>query len=147
MYTAMNPTPLRGIAISMLAATLVACLSLPPYTVTFPALRGELDPLPVELLDETGLAVGLEIGELDGFPGDLPDVRAVPDVPNTIAVDWMGGMCDEGTKLTLVALGARLQLTIETERGGGCRLAGIPRTVHIPFSRPIDAKLIDVAEK
>ncbi len=91
MYTAMNPTPLRGIAISMLAATLVACLSLPPYTVTFPALRGELDPLPVELLDETGLAVGLEIGELDGFPGDRQtSVQSLAFRTPSRSTGWVG---------------------------------------------------------
>ena len=58
--------------------------------------------------------------------------------PAVIVVTWMGGMCDARTTLTVEPGIDTILIREATEqRPGGCRLAGITRSVAIRFDPPL----------
>jgi hypothetical protein len=137
----------RLILASVLAwATLASCesnIQLRSRAIdgVFPPTR-DLPPLPFRLTDETGLVQALAVVK----PGNLQDgVSPLPGRDDAVYVQWTGGACD---RLAMVVFEHGLdghQFTITTERDfGGCRMIGIPRSLTIEFTQPVDAATVSL---
>jgi hypothetical protein len=131
---------MRAIAVGvLLLAAVAACL--PPagrlFRTTLSA-PGQ-DPLPVLLGDQTDLVVGIEAAEAD-FSRFQPGVQTDAADPNSLVVNWIGGMCDNDVALSFRPAGPDFELHIDT-RGriglGGCPAAGVLRALRIRTSVPI----------
>jgi hypothetical protein len=70
-------------------------------------------------------------------------VSQVPGRDDALYVQWIGGMCDRSVVIVVDRAAANLLVTIRTERDfGGCRLAGISRTLMLEFDEPVDASTV-----
>jgi hypothetical protein len=104
-------------------------------------------PLPVELRDLTGTVVAFATDEHrpeQDFGGPDTRVIGVLDRPNSLRVNWLGGVCSKVVHMQLSGREDELVLTIRDEWdppifGGVCPLGGVPRVVVIDFDRPIEA--------
>jgi hypothetical protein len=143
--------PLRDAVGLCLATLLLAGCSLlerPPFETTLPALN-DLPPLPVRLIDNSGTITALEAPILQPGPppgGPLDNFAvAVPGRPNRVFVVWLGGLCDE--RVDIEYTGGDTTFTITTlSAQGGCRLAGIRRSVIVTFASPISAETLIVQQ-
>jgi endonuclease/exonuclease/phosphatase family metal-dependent hydrolase len=112
------------------------------FKAAFPA-QGDIAPLPVTVIDRTGLVRSIE--PMPGF--DAPDgVSRHRDRADTLVVNWLGGMCDQGARVGLVSTGPIIRIAIQTDRQGACRLAGITRPLALQLDRAIDPSLVTVEE-
>lgn len=67
----------------------------------------------------------------------------VPGRDDGLYLQWLGGMCDRSVVIVVDRPAADLLVTISTERDfGGCRLAGISRTLMLEFNEPVDASTV-----
>jgi hypothetical protein len=132
------------------AVALLACLSvagcsgeaLPsPFAIEYPAATAGGDPLPVSLIDQTGLVTAMAVAAEAPPEG----VSTVPGQPNVIRVGWPGGICDDRATLVLNPIGARYQLTIHNHprftAGIECGDGVVTRGVDITFSQPLPGAL------
>jgi len=105
----------------------------------FPA-QGDVAALPIRVSDALGLIRSVSIVPADaGHEG----VSQVPGREDAIYLQWLGGMCDRSTVVVVDRNGESIGLTISTERDfGGCRLAGISRTLMLELSEPVDASTV-----
>lgn len=144
---------------SVLAGLLLAVLAgcavwrPPNLTTTFPPVPGDLEigPLQVVLLDRTGLATAVDIA-IDhdvalGF-GATGVIEEVPGDASAVLVSWLGGACSERARLVLHDGSGRYQLGIREDPTLlgmlGCAAMGVPRSITIKFSQPIDPALVSV---
>lgn len=105
----------------------------------FPA-QGDIAPLPIRVSDLPGVIRSVSIADSD--PG-REGVSPVPGRDDALYVHWMGGMCDRGAEVVVDRAGAGLAITIRTQRDfGGCRMAGIPRTLMLETTEPVDVSAI-----
>jgi hypothetical protein len=123
------------VAAAVLLAGCDSVLGVRTFGVTFPAL-GDTQALPVVVTDHS-----LSVTLVDLYPNGLvlpvDDVASVPGMPNALAIQWLGGMCDKSVAVD-VRQAARLTFTLTTDSDfGGCRLAGIKRILLVQLNRPV----------
>ena len=93
-----------------------------------------VDPLAVVVIDRTGAVTAVVVAQGNFQEG----IVAAPADPEILIVTWMGGMCDVSTTLTIEPTIDTIRISEATEtRPGGCRLAGIMRSVAIRFDPPL----------
>lgn len=152
----LGPMTRASVLAGLLLAVLAGCAAWQPpnLTATFPAVPGDVDigPLRVVLRDRTGLATGIDIATGQevalGFP--RPGLfEAVPGDPNAAFVSWIGGACSERARLVFLDANGGYELGIRedpTLMGMiGCPAVGVPRSVRIRFSQPIEPALVSVS--
>src|SRR5262245_47616062 len=130
-------------ALLIALASLAGCGSSPgpsPFTAIYPAATAGLDPLPISLVDQTGLVTGIAVASAEAAS---PGVEAVPGTATTLRATWQGGPCDDRATLVLNALGGDLyELAIHNHppitAGISCDATTILRTVDIAFDRQLD---------
>ena len=139
-----------GAALAGLAMlVLVGCSQGPKQLEgTLPATN-DLRPLPIRLFDHSNTVTALELSALspDRPAGLASDdfAAAVPGRANAVFLVWLGGMCDE--QVDVEYTGGDRTFTVSTTAGqGGCRLAGIVRSVIVTFGAPIDASTFEVQQ-
>jgi len=104
------------------------------------------DPLPVVLIDQTGLVT--EIAPADDTSTSVePELRGDPADQNVAILTWTGGACDATTTVTFLVLdgGYVMNLTAPEKPGTGCPMAGVPRGIRILTSTPIPIDSVTVA--
>jgi hypothetical protein len=105
----------------------------------FPA-HGDIAPLPVRVSDLLGVIRNVSIVAAD--PGH-EGVNQVSGRDDAIYLQWTGGMCDRSAEIVVDRAGASLLVTISTKRDfGGCRMAGISRTLMFELNEPVDATTV-----
>jgi hypothetical protein len=93
---------------------------------------------------------GFGRGDRSRYPSVLTDhgwyakpfVIGDPADPQAVYVSWIGGMCDDWTRLEISPNGRHWTLFEGTPIG--CELIGVGWYAHLRFSRAIDASAIDV---
>ena len=109
-----------------------------PSSVASPAAPAGADAVPISLIDQTGLVIGLAVAEEAAAEG----VSAVPGKPNVVRASWAGGVCDDRATLVLNKLGTGYELAIHNHPGftGGseCDASAVTRAIDITFAQPID---------
>ena len=105
----------------------------------FPA-QGDIAALPVRVSDLPGVIRAVSVVAADaGQEG----VTQVPGRDDALYLQWLGGMCDRAAEVVVDRAGAGLLVTISTERDfGGCRMAGITRTLMLELNEPVDASTV-----
>ena len=138
----------RSLAGTLLTvAAIAACASgKATQSAVLPAVPGDVvvDAQPVDLYDLTGLVTELEV------PDDQPRLVEAPVLRLTNAgftVAWLGGACEDGTRITFGRDGVRFVVRVESARAllslpFGCPGLGIPRGVHIHTRFPMDMDLM-----
>ena len=105
------------------------------FTTIVTAPQGK-NPLPVVLLDATGLVTALQSAEPAAPPGEGIHLA---DGGTTIRYEWVGGACDERAELKLERVGDAIRLSAKTiDTGQACILIGIYRHVLIRLRLPIE---------
>jgi hypothetical protein len=101
----------------------------------------QIPALPIRVEDRSGLVQAV------AFVNDpaLQGIRAVPDRPNSIAVGWMGGACDQRVAVTVEGTAPTVEVAIRTETAGACRAIGIPRAIELQFAQPIDPTMVSMS--
>ena len=133
-----RPTIGRLLLGTVLAVAVGACALFDPeadgtFRVILPG-HELVDPLAVEVIDRTGTVKAVMVGQGNFQEG----IEAAPADPEILIVTWMGGMCDVSTTLTVEPTIDTIRIGEATEtRPGGCRLAGIMRSVAIRFDPPL----------
>ena len=100
----------------------------------------ELPQLPFRVTDQTGLIRAIAV-----VPGDdVPEgVSQVPGRNDALHLQWLGGLCDRRVLIVFAQGADGPAFTVDTEADfGGCRLMGIPRSLVIEFTQPIDASTV-----
>ena len=130
---------LAGIVLACVVAC-AACGGSGVHAIVIPA-TGLGEPLPVEVVDQTGFVRSIELDRAD--PPPLDPIAAVDGEPSAIRVTWMGGMCDTATRLSITQAADRIRISETTTRHpGGCRLAGISRTLLLRLEQPLPVEAI-----
>jgi hypothetical protein len=110
-----------------------------PFTVSYPAATAGADPMPISLIDQTGLVSGLALPD-EQAPG--PGVADVPGQPNALRVAWEGGPCDDRATLVFNDIGGSYELAIHNHppitAGIECDETTAMRVVDIAFNRHLD---------
>jgi hypothetical protein len=111
-----------------------------PLTVSYPASTAGADPVPISLVDQTGLVTAIAAAPAGSA---APGVAAVPGEANTLRVSWEGGPCDDRATLVLNDVGGdRYELAIHNHppitAGIACDASTVLRTVDIKLSRQLD---------
>lgn len=94
-------------------------------------------PLPVVLIDATGLITVIEPGPADARLDTSVAVRADPGDQQAFLVSWLGGACDKDAQLTFSRSGSRYDLKLEVHHidwVGPCILIGIGRVLLVRTS-------------
>ena len=131
----------------LIVISLTACVGQPAGSL----FRTELpttdhDPLPVSLLDETGLVLGIAPWDADLTPTVRPVVQADPTDPNALVISWIGGLCDRDATLSFRATQRGYALRLDVGLGsGGCTGAALPRGLRIATSDSIPVSSIAVS--
>ena len=100
----------------------------------------QLPALPFRVADQTGLIRALAVVEAGVVQEGASQVLGRDDA---LYLHWVGGACDRQVLVTFEHTANGHGFTISTERDfGGCRLVGIPRTLVIEFTRPVDASAV-----
>jgi hypothetical protein len=125
---------------AVLAALLLASCSvlLPARTFTV-VIEGEgnLQPVTVQLVDETGTVTGIALAEPGFVPA--PDViQAVDGQPNAVAIGWVGGACDRQVDIEFRANTIPTFTVATRVADGACDLMGVLRGVVITFRGPAE---------
>ena len=129
-----RPTIERLLLATLLTVAVGACALFDPapegtFRVVMPG-HEFVDPLPVMVNDNTGTVTAVVVGQGNFQEG----IEVAPAEPDLLIVTWMGGMCDMSTTLTVEPTIDTIRIIETTEtRPGGCRLAGIMRSVAIRF--------------
>jgi len=112
------------------------------FTVTLPG-RELVEPTSVVITDQTGLIVSVEVPQIEMLPENRGNVAALVGDPAVLLVSWTGGMCDHLTELRFERFTTGFRFVEQTDRMGGCRLAGIARTLAVRFSAPLSPELVE----
>jgi hypothetical protein len=146
----MTPLPVRsrlGVRIAMIVVIgFVLFGALLPQRGLFAMLPGDgpVGALPVTILDDAGVVLGVEAGPIEGREGIVPATERT----NAVVYQWIGGLCDRLVTIRIDRLDGRISLLRTDETTGTtCLLAGIGRSVVIDFRGPIDpASIIDLTD-
>lgn len=129
-----------------LAVVLAGCGLLPAgrTAVTLPGGEG-YGPVPVVLDDPGAVVATVDVGPTDA--DSFPPTVAVRD-GDSVVVGWLGGACDDRTRLRVVAREAEIGITIHTDQklGLGCTAVGIRRSVTITFNAPLGGRSVVLDE-
>src|SRR5262245_22323897 len=145
---------LLGLATAVLSATLLGCrsdasASGPEFTTAYPAATAGDLPLPMTLIDQTGLVAAIVPAPNAAGGSEPSSVGTVPGTPNALRVQWLGGVCDDRVTLVFNAIGATDQLAIHNHlqitAGALCPAAGILRTLDIGFNRHLDPEQLTIS--
>jgi hypothetical protein len=106
------------------------------FEVTLPP--GFYHPLPVTLIDHTGLVTGISEAAVNSGPAFRPVLHHDPVDPNSAILTWPGGACDSDATVTLQHDDSYL-ITLRTREsaGSGCILVAVPRSIRISTSAPL----------
>jgi len=100
----------------------------------------QLPALPFRIADQTGLIRALAVVDAGVLEEGASQVLGRDDA---LYLHWVGGACDRRVLVMFQHTANGHGFTVSTERDfGGCRLVGIPRTLVIEFTRPIDASTV-----
>jgi hypothetical protein len=111
-----------------------------PFTLSYPAATAGADPVPISLVDQTGLVTAMTFATADLAS---PGVEAAPGQPDVLRVSWQGGPCDDRSTLVLNDVGGgRYELAIHNHppitAGMTCDATTATRTVDITFRSQLD---------
>ena len=138
----------RGLLIGPVAALAAALVSLvgcgpgpvaTPLALSYPAATAGADPMPISLVDQTGLVTAIAAA-----PAEAADqgVAAAPGLMNALRIGWQGGPCDDRVTLVLNDIGPTYQLAIHNHppitAGMSCGDSSVSRVVDITFNRHLD---------
>ena len=137
-----GPLPIGAVAaLAVALVSLAACGpgAVPtPFALNYPAATADADPLPISLVDQTGLVSAMVAAGVATSPG----VEAVPGDANALRVSWQGGPCDDRVTLVLNDIGGRYELAIHNHppitAGIVCDESKVSRVVDIAFNRHLD---------
>jgi hypothetical protein len=103
-------------------------------------------PLPVTLLDQADLVVGIEPADGDTQGGPDPFVQVDPADPKALVLTWLGGLCDNDAVVSLSPTGSgyTLRLEVHQKLGLGCSAVGLLRGLRIVTSQPVPTGSITV---
>ncbi len=138
----------RALALTLLVAVGAACQA--EGTTFQTTLRTEFnEPLPVTLVDQTGLVTGVAQPVVDAaaWNDNVAVLHADPNDPNAAVLTWLGGMCDQDTTVRFKVLNGGYALNVEVHEklGLGCPAAAVLRAIRISTSRPIPVGSVTVA--
>jgi len=107
------------------------------FQLTFPAEHETLtiNPLPVALVDKTGLVAGFRLAPAS--PNWAPGVTALPGDETALVITWVGGACDQHVSMTSEGTSSALRVAVQTSKAGGCRLLGVGRSVELVLTRAV----------
>lgn len=120
------------------------------FQMTFPAeVSGPLPivPLPVVLVDHTGLVAGLRQALLGPNDSGATGVTGRPGDPKTLLVTWTGGACDDHVSMNLDGPRTAPQLSIATSSRDGCRLVGIGRSVALDLTVAVRPEAVSLTTR
>jgi hypothetical protein len=130
-----------GAVALLVCVTAAGCVGSPvpsPFAVEYPAATAGGDPVPLSLIDQTGLVSAMTEASEVAAEG----VSALPGQPNVLRVSWPGGVCDDRATLVLNTIGAGYQLAIHNHprftAGVECDDSVVTRAVDITFRQPLD---------
>jgi hypothetical protein len=131
-------------ATSIVPVVLLACSPTTgrTFNVTMPG-RELVQPTSVVVIDQTGLMLSVELPAVNVLPNRANQFRALEGDPAVLIVTWVGGMCDDQTELVFERTPGGFRFVERTDRTGGCRLAGIGRTLAVRFSAPLSPDLVE----
>jgi len=139
---------LTGAAAALLIAALSGCGSggTVPFTVSYPAATADGDPVPISLVDQTGLVTSMILAP-DASAGS--DVEAVPGNANALRVSWQGGPCDDRETLVLNDIGGgRYELAIHNHppitAGFSCDASTVARVIEISFKQRLEPERLSL---
>jgi endonuclease/exonuclease/phosphatase (EEP) superfamily protein YafD len=118
----------------------------PSVEPIFLLLPGGADsrPLPVSVVDESGVLAGARPALRHGAPGGA---QGVPGQPELVRVTWLGGLCDVHAAIKVEGSVDHLRLAIESHQtGNACPAVGVFRTIELRFLEAIDPTVIDVVQ-
>ena len=135
----------RFLIVAVLAValtSLAACGSGPvptPFTLSYPAATAGSDPVPISLVDQTGLVTSLTLASAVSASSD---VEGVPGNANALRVSWQGGPCDDRETLVLNVIGAgSYELAIHNHppitAGLDCDAPTVARVIEISFKQQL----------
>ena len=139
----------RGRSIGAIAGFALAIASLAgcgfgptstPITLGYPASTAGADPLPMSLVDQTGLVTSMTAVPAGSASAG---VEVAPGVANALRVSWQGGPCDDRVTLVLNDVGGgSYELAIHNHppitAGFTCDDSNVLRVVDVTFNRHLD---------
>jgi hypothetical protein len=137
----------RAVAISLVALALVACASDGQRFSTTLRYPDGSYPLPVVVVDQTGLVVSVDRVAAGAGTGDTVPVVTLASDKSGIAVSWLGGACTDGATISFgrTPTGFSIHLRGSHPMFGSCPAIGLFRSVFIRLSEPIDPSTIVVS--
>jgi hypothetical protein len=136
---------IRSAALITLAAglTLAGCgfgsPAATPFSVSYPAATAGANPIPLTLVDQTGLVTSV-VAVAGGAAST--GVEVAPAVGSALRVGWQGGPCDDRVTLVLNDIGSSYELAIHNHppitAGLTCDDSIVTRAVDITFNRHLD---------
>jgi hypothetical protein len=138
----------RSLKLLVAAIAVAACASTPenvqrgPFDGAF-AAHGDTAPLPFQVVDRTGLVHSVSIA-----PSDMitDGISGVPGREDALHVQWLGGMCDHRVRMLVEHAEDGLTVTLDTDRAGACRLAGIGRSLNLGFTTGVDPSTVSFSD-
>jgi hypothetical protein len=139
--------PLAAVAA---AALLVGCLTGGEWQTTLPGAADGPPPLPVVLVDRTGLVTGIgqpPVGGGIGMVEGVSNLPGLPGQPDMLLVNFTSGACTERAELLFerASSGYRLRLGV-VDRPGACDGIGFGRLLAIALVGAVDARLVQFEE-
>lgn len=143
---------MKSLAAGLVLAVLVAACSTETARTAQPAgsfFRTTIPTysvLPVTLLDETGLVVGIGSWSAEFQWTNEALVQADPADPNAFVIYWMGVHAERQASISFATTtsGYAVHLEIEFKTQGGGTLVALPRAVRIKTSSPVAIESIVV---
>jgi hypothetical protein len=129
---------LIGAGLAVVVALSGCGAEVPTLRTSYPPARAGDKPLPISLIDQTGL-----VAAITAAPGVEAEsgVAAVPGRADQLRVSWAGGDCDDRVTLVLNRLGDAFELAIHNhpQFGAGlvCSGGSLPRTLDIEFTTDV----------
>lgn len=140
---------LIGVLVVLSFAALAGCGpggEVPTFRISYPPATAGDKPLPISLIDQTGLVTAIAAAP-DAVVGS--DVEAVPGRADALRVSWDGGDCDDRVTLVLNRLGDAFELAIRNhpQFGAGliCTGAEVSRALDIEFSTTLAPEQLSLA--
>ena len=131
-----------ALALAVAMVSLAGCVSgavATPLALSYPAATAGADPLPISLVDQTGLVTAIAAAP-PGAAGHGVDVA--PGLTNALRISWQGGPCDDRVTLVLNDIGPTYELAIHNHppitAGMSCGDSTVSRVIDITFNRHLD---------
>ncbi|CAN5755884.1 hypothetical protein BH23CHL7_BH23CHL7_09800 [soil metagenome] len=128
------------------ALLLVGCMPVSQWQTTLPGAADGPLPLPVVLVDRTGLVTGIgqpPVGGGIGMVEGVSNVPGLPGQPDMLLVSFTSGACTERAELLLEPAGSGYRLALGVvDRPGACEGIGYGRLLAIALTIAVDARLV-----